>query len=307
MKDKDKKADNAEMQSVEKNLDTNKKDAKDKKTEKLDDKAKKAEKKADNTSVSSEKYKYLIKNRQVRKHTRRHKFVVILMIFLAVTILLGGSVYGMLTFLEYNNFKVLVDKEGMNILSLSNSEDFSNPSEVISIGGPKYMDNTTLLDISYLLPEIEATEGSFGEGMFVNYIAATFYLKNVSGKDQIFRESILLKEVTKGMDDAIRIMIIRDGQKTVYAKPNKDGQPEEVVPGQMYGRDGSFVTTEEDIWMAEPFASETYVCYNTGVELAAGQVIKYSLLIWLEGWDEECINDILGGTIKLEMQFTRTS
>lgn len=276
-----------------------------KKEQKLKDKEEKAFDKADKAHVSADKYKYLIKNRQVRKHTRRHRFVVILMIFLAVTILLGGSVYGMLTFLEYNNFKVLVDKEGMNILSLSSSPDFANPSEVISLGGPKFMDNTSLMDIYYLLPEIEAAEGTFGDSSMVNYIAATFYLKNVSKEDHIYRESILIDEVTKGMDEAIRIMVIRDGVKTVYAKRTKEGEIEEVVPGMMFTYDGGQTTKQEEVWMTEPFSSDKYAFYNSGLPLKSGQQVKYSLLIWLEGWDPECIDPILGGTLRLEMQFTK--
>lgn len=257
-------------------------------------------------SADSTKYKYLIKNREVRKHTRHRKIVLTLMVFLGVTILLGGTVYGIISFLNYNNFQVLIDKEGMNILSLSNRLDFTNPSEVLALGGPKYMDNITLMDIYYLLPEFEAHEGSYGEADTSKYIAATFYLKNITDKDRIYREAVVISDITKNVDDALRVMIVRDGERTVYAKPKPDQTPEEVVPGQFFTKEG-IPDIRGEVWMSEPFISPRHVCYNTGLPLAAGQVVKYTVVIWLEGWDEECVDAILGGTIKLELQFAQHS
>lgn len=258
------------------------------------------------SASDSTKYKYLIKNREVRKHTRHRKIVLILLVFLGITILLGGTVYGVISFLNYNNFQVLIDKEGMNILSLSNRFDFSEPSEVLALGGPKYMDNITLMDIYYLLPKFEAHEGAYGDGETNKYIAATFFLKNITDKDRIYREAIVISDITKNVDDALRVMIIKNGERIVYAKPKPDQTPEEVVPGQFFTKAG--IPDERGVpWMAEPFISPRHVCYNTGLSLAAGQVVKYTVVIWLEGWDEECVDAILGGTIKLELQFAQHS
>ncbi len=260
-----------------------------------------------NTSNTSKKYRYVIKNRAIRKHSQRRKVVMSLMVFLAITILLGGSVYGILVLIEYNNFKVMIDKDGLNILSLSHTEDFANPSEVISLGGPKFMDNITLMDIYYLLPEIQRAEGTYGdENTYVKYLAATFFLKNISGEDRVYRESMLLREVTKGIDEAIRIMVVRNGEIDVYARPQSDGTPEEVVPGQMYSIKGEQTHNREEVWMTTSFDGE-YVFYNSGIPLAANETVRYTLLIWLEGWDEQCVDDILGGKMKVEMQFSRVS
>ena len=34
-----------------------------------------------------------------------------------------------------------------------------------------------------------------------------------------------------------------------------------------------------------------------------GKIEKYSIVIWLEGEDPECVNDVLGGVMNLEMNF----
>jgi hypothetical protein len=253
---------------------------------------------------SDSKYRYLIKNREVRKHMKHRKAVMIMIVFLAVTILLGGGVYGMLSLLQYNNLKVLVDKEGMFIMSLSHDMKFSNPSEVISLGGPRYMDNITLMDIYSLIPEIEAAEGPYARSKEINCIAATFYLKNITKEDHLYRETMVFEEITKDIDEAIRIMIIRNGEKTVYAKKKKDGDIEEVVPGEYFTEDGKNIPDAQP-WMTVPFISRERAYYETGLSLAAGEIVKYTVMIWLEGNDPECVDDILGGTLKMRMEFTQ--
>lgn len=263
------------------------------------------EKSSEPTSVQpSEKYKYLIKNREVRQHNRKHKIVVAMLIFLGITILIGGGAFGMISFLQYNNFKVLVDKPGMNIFTLSSDKEFAKQSEVLSLDGPRYMDNITLMDIYHKIPDIKATEGNYGERDKMKYMAATFYLKNISNSDQVYRESITIDGITKNVDDAIRIMVIREDDITVYAKVGTNGEPEEVVPGQDFTKEG-VPGLAEDIWITEPFISSKYVFYNTGLPLASGEVIRYTVLVWLEGWDNECEDHILGGTIKMELQFSQ--
>lgn len=253
---------------------------------------------------ASERYKYLIKNRQVRQHTRRRKIVVVLLIFLGITILLGGGTFGVISFLQYNNFKVLVDKQGMNILTLSNKREFSNRSEILSLEGPRFMDNVTLMDIYRNIPEIKATEGNFGKRDTMKYMASTFFLKNISDSDQVYSETIIIDDITKNVDEAIRIMVIREDEMTVYAKKSASGEPEEVVPGQFFTKEG-VPGAEEDIWFSTPFQSPKHAFYNSGIALASGEVKRYTIIVWLEGEDPECTDPILGGTIRMELQFTQ--
>jgi hypothetical protein len=38
-------------------------------------------------------------------------------------------------------------------------------------------------------------------------------------------------------------------------------------------------------------------------DLKIGDTDRYTVVIWLEGWDPECVNDIMGGEVKLSMNF----
>jgi|GEM_PF-6517079 hypothetical protein len=258
------------------------------------------------SSDPSEKYKYIFQNKAVARFSRGRRVVVALMAVLSATIVLGGAVYGMVTYVEYNNFKVLVDKQSYKILSLSNYVDFSNASEVLSLGGPKFMDNITLEDYYYVIERLKTTQGTYAAD---NFIAATFYLKNVSDAERTYREELFLTDVTKDIDAALRILIATETDLTVYAKPkgfNEDLTPvaEEVVPGRSYSKSGKPTYNRADIWMTVPFSSAEYVYFKSGQTLGAGETRRYSIMIWFEGYDEDTIDNKLGGSLKISLQFS---
>ena len=41
--------------------------------------------------------------------------------------------------------------------------------------------------------------------------------------------------------------------------------------------------------------------------LEPGQMDRYTILVWLEGKDPECIDDIIGGEMKMSMVITEKS
>lgn len=264
------------------------------------------------------KYNYLISNRSVRKQARKRNVALFMTGFIAVTVVLGAIVYGISLMIQHNNLKILIDKAGSNVLSLSSSADFGEGTEVLALGGPRYMDNVSLVDFYPRVEEIRATEGAYNPDDS-KFLAATFYLKNITDKPQTYSEAVALREITQNLDSALRVMLIKEKNgevsEEVYAKAvAKDGgsaydenaSPEEVCPKQFFGRNGKFVESEEDVWFATPFVSSQYALYRTENHLAPGEVVKYSIIVWLEGWDEDCVDARLGGTIRLELQFIQS-
>ncbi|HBY65907.1 MAG TPA: hypothetical protein DEG42_05980 [Acholeplasmataceae bacterium] len=55
---------------------------------------------------------------------------------------------------------------------------------------------------------------------------------------------------------------------------------------------------------AQFFLTERMVMRNTVTNLKPGDYVKFSVVVWLEGYDPDTTNDILGGMIKMEMNFT---
>ena len=290
---------------------------------------------------------YVIKNKRVRRQTRRRAFMIILLIFLLVIALLAGATYALMRFVDESNFRVTVTQQGTAWLSLSRDSEFSDGgSSVLDVSAPRNMDNTSLCNgIDWLLLEMTETDGTYkGRGSEAYYIASTFYLKNSGNEDVEYNESITLERAMRGMEKAIRVLIVKDtditdddlGEIFVYGAyasdengedrvdENGDRIREEVVPEKEYkAREYAYYNgftfdpndfDENGVWLARPFAKEGFIHESEFYPLKAKQTIKYTIVIWLEGQDPECVGDndslvdaergILGGQVKISVEFT---
>ena len=115
-----------------------------------------------------------------------------------------------------------------------------------------------------------------------NYIAYTFYIENKGEETVNYWYTILIDDVIKNVDEAARVMIYFNGQKTIYAKQNAyTNEPE-----------------NETI----PFYSEKEAVLEQRKDFAPGNIDKFTIVIWLEGDDPDCTDNILGGEIKMHME-----
>jgi len=142
-----------------------------------------------------------------------------------------------------------------------------------------FMDN---ISINWLPKDIDtAYEGSHnGE----NYIAYTFYIENQGRETVNYWYDVEIDDVIKNVDEAVRVMIVRNGVKTVYAKINGDTLKEEVG--------------------TKAFFSNEYAVLEQRQNFEPGNIDKYTVVVWLEGDDPDCINAIIGGEIKMHMDIT---
>lgn len=289
----------------------------------------------ENTDELSGKYEYVIKHKKVEKETKNRKFIRVLIIFLLSLLILGGGLWGVTAFIEYNNFRVVVDRPGQNIFAISPMRSLQNTTEIYNIDGPRYMDNITLMGMENVILEIEEADGATSRD---NLIAATFYLTNITEDSRRYREIVDISETSQGLEEAIRIMLIKstynaDGSVNkrvcnVYAAPHSFDEfgvpiPEAVVPlatpsyytgDELRQLDGLGLSDSEDSeeWMSIPFLSSTLVLDQNGDSegnpedyiIPPGGKVKYTLLIWLEGNDKDCIDDKLGGRMKLSLTFS---
>lgn len=287
---------------------------------------------------------YIIKNKRVRRQSRRRTLIIILLLFLLIVSLLAGVTYAIMQFMDETNFRVSVSHTGTAWLSLSKDYEFTNPTSVLDVSAPKNMDNSTLCNyLDHKLLDIYSTDGVYkGEGTADYFIATSFFLKNTGNEAISYREIITLDRAMKGMEKAIRILVIKDivppddesyGVITVYAAPKSDaegntltdeeGNPilEEVVPpgGTMTGYKPQEIIDyekfefdpadirEDGVWMTKAFLGDGYVVNSELYPLNVGEVIKYTIVIWLEGQDAQCVDDILGGQVKLAVEFATGS
>ena len=176
---------------------------------------------------------YIIKNKRVRRQSRRRTLIIILLLFLLIIALLAGATYAIMQFVDDTNFRVSVSHTGTAWLSLSKDYDFTNPTSVLDVSAPKNMDNCTLCNyLDHKLLDIYNTDGSYkGEGTENYFIATSFFLKNTGNEAISYREIISLDRAMKGMEKAIRILVIKDieppddesyGTISDYAAPKSD-------------------------------------------------------------------------------------
>jgi len=226
-----------------------------------------------------------VKDRLVVKTTAKEMYRKKLMtriatIIIAFLLLFLSLIYCILYVVNTEgNFTISLDpnlRSNQNIV-MSPTLDFTNATLVLEAKSLDYMDN---ISEKWLPSDIDEIEGAHNGS---SYIAYTFFIKNKGEKTTKYVVSIDILSVIKNVDDAVRVAVFTNGEKKVYAKA--DNKTNEAVPGTI------------------KFDSDSQVMYKLRSDFKAGTVDKYTVVIWLEGDDPECVDDILGGEMKMKMSF----
>ena len=203
-------------------------------------------------------------------------------------------------------FVIKVEHPGEKKLILSDTPDF--PEELITLNGKAIpnADNISIFDVAPDVVEVD------GEHNGIDYVAYTFYVKNISLMPITYDYTLHIKRATKGIEEAAWVMLYHNGQQHIFAKESKSGGAEsqhaefEFPFKDMAGDIGQYSYDEKTgiyTLTAKPFASSNVVSTNQRPEIQPQEIDKFSVVIWLEGEDPECVNDILGGTIEMMMKF----
>ena len=222
------------------------------------------------------------------KYRKVSKIVIIICFFLAVAVI-GLTYYGS----NVGNFLITIEEASIKNLSLADNAEFNNPTSLLSAEGLREMTNATYSQIPF---DIDAYDGLHNDNIDYRYTAYTFYARNVSEIAFGYSMKIEITKVYKQTDSAIRVMVIRNGVREIYAKWQEEGD-EIGLPERNLNNDNI------SLYQVTNFVSATTVCNRDVDRFEKGATDKYTVVIWLEGWDPECIDDIKGGTVKMEMKF----
>ena len=232
-----------------------------------------------------EKVRDVLELRRKSKEVKRHFIVMrVLALLVIILILLISIAYAISYFYDkFGSFTVKVNKYDMvhQGLTLSETPEYDRSNAVLNANIVYDMTNISGEDIP---PNVDKINGSHNGD---SYIAYTFYLIN-SGDDTIsYTGEMNIENVTKGIDEAVRIAVYKNGEKTVYGKTKSSGMGKE-----------SDCDSE--------FLSSSVVMRTSGDKFKAKDKDKYTVVIWLEGNDPDCVDAIIGGTLKLSMSFKIT-
>lgn len=171
---------------------------------------------------------------------------------------------------------------------LSSTADFEDPRPMLFATSIKNVEDITY-DVLNLVGVNEA-EGDYVDPHHT-YLAYTFFLKNNGFETVDIEYSLLLQEVYRSTEEAIRFVFIEDGSLIrLFQKPDSvlteylyknNREPDEVVE-----------FTDTEIFR--------YVLYDFKPE----DVKKFSIIIYVEGNDPDCTDTILGGSLKSTIVFT---
>ena len=230
-----------------------------------------------NKEVNKEKIK--LNSEKIRERDR--KIIVIkagllmMLVFLIIIYFLLRIVY------ETGYFTVSLDpnfakKSG---LVMYERKETKEERKILKATKVEFMDN---ISVKWLPENLQnEAEGSHNGD---NYLAYTFYLEN-KGSDTInYWYSIMIDEVIKNVDRAIRIMVYRNDEQKIYAQANRTtGEPEEGT---------------------EKFKSETEIALENRQGMNPGEIDKFTVIVYLEGDDLECDDSLIGGEMKMHMDIT---
>lgn len=231
---------------------------------------------------------------------RNMAFRTVLMIGLFLTSVL--IILAMLLGNESGNFVIQVEDGDVekSIGVTENIEDGVYPRRLIVEGMKNISDNTPLyfLGSTYEAQQQRLKEHTLEPGRKIdgdNLYIYTFYIVNTGSKALNLDIEMTMSNITKGMDNAIRILTYNETDEIVHIYQKKDEEPAEY----------SYYLLNE----VTTFTSGTKA-FNESAVLRSGTpedkgYIKYSVLYWLEGQDPECTNEgaksIASGTIKFNL------
>lgn len=210
------------------------------------------------------------------KSYRRMKKIIPIAISICALILIIGYVLSLL-YMRFGAFTVMVNKfDNMDYaLTLSETPTFSSNTSRLNA---EIYEEITNIDGKTLPDDLDNIDGEHNGR---NHIAYTFYCKNCGKNTISYTYDLYIANMTLDIEKACRIRLYVNGEYEDYAYPRTDGDGPE--PG----------TTK--------FMSKDTVVKKRIDNFAPGDVTKYTVVIWLEGNDPECVDRILGGTMKVDM------
>ena len=229
-------------------------------------------------NLEKDKDKIILRSEKIRE--REKKINVIKTGLVIMTLFLITIYFILVVFYEGGSFTISLDpafaqKSGLVMYESLDDED----KRILKATPADFIDN---ISVKWLPKDIN----KIGEGSHngENYFAYSFYIKNKGSEIVNYWYEISIDDIIKNADEAVRVMVYRNDDMTLYAKVNnKTGEPEEGTT---------------------PFYSEKEVAVEQRKDFAPEEVDKFTIVVFIEGDDPDCLDNIIGGEMKMHMDIT---
>ncbi|MBR3614651.1 MAG: hypothetical protein IKL55_05690 [Clostridia bacterium] len=244
-------------------------------------KEKKIDKDIINQKIKNVKKVHKIKKKKEKKAGKGKRRIKFLKMALLVIALFLINIYILLNiFYKGGDVTISLDyEEGKdpNLLLYESPEDKSFKTYL------KCEDIDFLSDVSIDWIPDDINDEADGSHHGHHFIAYTFYAENI-GKETInYWTTAHIESFEKNVDDAVRFMVYKNGERTVYAKRSAGGGAE---PGTV------------------PFIDEETIMLEKTADFKPGDIDKYTIVVFLEGDDPQCKDHLIGGEIVMNMTLT---
>lgn len=197
-----------------------------------------------------------------------------------VVLTLAFGVLFALSFMQENMGNFTINLNRLELfrrgVAIADNGDFNNATARLAADA---LDNGTNIATDDLPDNLDDIDGSHNGK---NYVAYTFYIRNAGKTDLGYSAKLKVVSASKGVEKAARVRVYRNGEPITYAAAAADGNPEPST---------------------EPFASKDVVTTISHKNFRVGDVDKYTVVIWLDGDDPECVDKIIGGAVEFGFDF----
>ncbi len=205
--------------------------------------------------------------------------------------------------------------------SLSSEESFEDPKSRLFCDPAVEVPCVSISDIQ---ADVDDVDGQHNEA---TYFAYTFYIRNEGESIVDYDWELVINSESRELSKAAWVMIFEDGLMQFYAKGREDGTEEALPYYDDNTRGYCQIPFEEDLIDPEGqaeliavkngreyyrlipyvFESDEVIASGSQWEVEPTDVHKYTIVIWLEGDDPDCTNDMIGGHMGVDMKFRLVS
>ena len=240
-----------------------------------------------------------------RLKLKRISRYVIIFCLVFLIILAGFTLYGD----RVGNFTVILKEDKVKISACLSKNFKTDATSRFDVPGIEYLSATTYHD----LPDSLSHNVGIKNDEQRKYMAFSFYLINGSkqaiGYDlsvEILDELAGTKDKSYKPSDALRILILAESD----IDDELEGSANLKEDGVVYARQEDSQEGIDELKAAnypegkvKYFANDSVIIKQEKIAFAVGGVKKYTVVIWLEGYDISCKNELIGGRLKMRMNF----
>lgn len=216
---------------------------------------------------------------EIVKYSKRKKILSIILTVVLIILIILFLVSMLVT--QWGDLIISVDSPAVKRgIILSEDPEFETYGASLTA---LQVENVTNITYNWLPTDLDTSENGSHNGD--NYVAYTFYCKNAGQVELDYNAVLEITGVAKSADEACRVMVYKNGEPAIYGKAKYDDRNTAETDCTKFVDDDTVMTTRTEGFKVD-------------------DIDKYTIVIWIEGNDPECIDDIRNGHIRMRMLFS---